>query len=87
LEDKLLPAYREMLGIFRRNMMLAQPETRPFFPALVEYVEIWDRYMANVIPFEVGARLGHNEATLYPFYDHLQQMHDKLRSRLASGNA
>lgn len=85
LKERLLPAYREMVRIFRENIMLAESETREYFAPLVEYVEIWDRHISGNLPTEVGQRLGHTEAVLHPFYTHLQDVHDKLRSRLAQG--
>lgn len=36
----LMPRYREMIDVFREKMWLAEPETRKFFPQLVEYVDV-----------------------------------------------
>ena len=84
LADELIPAYRRMLITFRDNLWLAEPETRPFFNELLEFVEIWERWLAHSLPHEVVQTLGHSEERLYPFYKHLEAQHDELR-RLLSG--
>jgi hypothetical protein len=81
----LIPSYRRMLTIFRDNFWLAEPETRPYFPKLLEFVDMWDRWLANSVPIEVVRKLGHSESSLHPFYDHLETKHDALRSHLSEG--
>jgi len=84
LDEELLPAYRQMLQIFRDNMWLAEPETRTFFATLLEYNEIWNRWKKKTLPPEVLQRLNHGEAPLLPFYEHLQEKHDALQVKLSS---
>ena len=85
--NELLPAYRRMVTVFRDNLWLAESETRDHFPNLLEFVEIWDRSVADSLPREVLTRLGHNEKALQPLYNNLQETHDALRSQLAAGDA
>lgn len=85
LREDLLPAYREMAKLFRDNYWLADTDTRAFYRELIEYVEIWNRSQANTIPGGVLQRLGHAEAKLHPFYEHLQQKHDSLRKKIEDG--
>jgi hypothetical protein len=87
LMQDLLPAYRSMVKVFRENMWLADEDTRTFFGALIEFIEIWDRWTANALPAEVADELDHSEETLHPFYDHLEQRHNDLRGKLAQGKA
>lgn len=83
--EELVPAYRRMLEVFRDNIWLAELKTRGFFNKLLEFVEIWERWLARAIPYEVVQKLGHSEETLEPFYRHLEQKHDELRERLSRG--
>lgn len=87
LVEHLLPAYRAMAKVFRENMWLADEDTRAHFGSLVEYVEIWDRWLAKGVPAEVVRRVDRGEAALHPFYAHLESRHDELRKRLAEGKA
>lgn len=86
LREDLLPAYRQMIEVFRKNIWLADPDTRTYFGGLLEFVDIWDRWLERSLPPEVLEQLKHSEATLHPFYEHLQLRHDELRSLLAQGD-
>lgn len=79
LEDELLPLYREMVERFRTHYWLAEPDTREYFPELVEFVELWNRAVEDSVPGEVVVELEHSEKRLYPFFNHLTQKHDELR--------
>ncbi len=85
LEDYLLPMYRQMVTIFRENLWLAEADTRTHFGKLLDFVELWDRWLAKAVPSEVMEALGHGEESLHPFYQHLQDTHDELRAKLARG--
>jgi hypothetical protein len=87
LEEELLPAYRQMADLFRENYWLADPDTRSHYQYLIEFVELWDRWMAKSIPGEVLQRIGHTEDNLKPFYEHLRQKHDALRTEIEKGTA
>lgn len=71
--------------MFRENLWLADEDTQKHLGPLVEYVELWERWLAKAIPAEVLKRVDKGEAALHPFYDHLQRRHDELRKKLAEG--
>ena len=85
LQEELLPAYRQMAKLFRENLWLADPDTREHYQHLIEFIELWDRWLAKSIPGEVIERLGHSEENLKPFYDHLRKRHDDLRAKIKQG--
>jgi hypothetical protein len=85
--EELFPDYQSMLRIFRDNLWLAQAETRSYFPALFEFVEIWNRWLKETLPAEMVHIIGHNEEPLHPFYEHLRRKHDELQARLSKGKA
>ncbi len=85
--EEIIPAYQGMLAVFRDNLWLAEPETRSHFPALIEFVEIWDRWLNAAIPDELIQLVGHSEEPLHPFYDHLRRKHDELQAKISQGGA
>lgn len=87
LHKELLPAYHVMAQLFRENLWLADPVTCTHYESLIEFVEIWDRWEAKAMPAELLKELGHTEAKLTEFYEHLQQKHDSLRQKLKDGIA
>ena len=82
-KELLMPKYRYMVTIFQQKMWLAEPETRPFLPKLVEFVYVWDKILNSRLPREIAGVIGHTEENLKPFYTHLEQMHDRLRSKIS----
>ena len=76
-----------MAKLFRENLWLAEPETTKHYQHLIEFVELWDRWLAKAIPAEVIKRLEHGEDRLKPFYGYLQQKHDDLRAKIERGEA
>ena len=87
LTKELLPAYRRMANLFRDNYWLAEKDTRLFYPAVLAFVEIWERWMANALPVEVWRRLDHSENHLLGFYANIASSHDRLRAKLEHGAA
>lgn len=85
LHEELLPAYRKMVALFRDGYWLAEPETRIYYAGLLQFVEIWDRWVDKALPREVLKRLGHNEDSLTPFYAHIERMRDAIRQKLKDG--
>lgn len=83
--DVLMPRYREMVNVFREKMWLAEPETRDFFPKLVEFFDVWDKILADKLPGSIALAIGHTEENLKPLYRHLEEVHDRLRSEVRSG--
>jgi|SRR5580658_500112 hypothetical protein len=82
--DVMMPLYRNMLQTFRDRMWLAETETRDYLPALVEFVDVWERHLRGTMPGEVLLEINHTEQNLHPFYDHLKSTHDRLRHVLAA---
>jgi hypothetical protein len=85
LEEALLPLYRQMAQLFRDNLWLAEVETRAHYQKLIEFIDIWDRWIAKSIPSEVLKNLDHSEKWLHPFYQHLEEKHDQLRAQIQKG--
>lgn len=81
--DVLMPRYRSMIDIFRDKMWLAEPETRDYFGQLVEFVDVWDKILADKLPRSVAPAINHTEANLAPFYAHLEEVHDRLRREIS----
>jgi hypothetical protein len=86
LADSLLPGYRKMVSLFRDKLWLADIDTRHYYPVLVEYLDIWERWVDNSLPPELVERTGHTEARLRPFYKHIQAHYEELRAAVASGD-
>jgi hypothetical protein len=87
LQKELLPAYRRMANLFRENYWLAEKETRVYYPAVLEFVEIWERRITGTLPAEIWRKLNHTEDNLVGFHRHISTVHDELRSRLERGTA
>ena len=85
LTEQLIPAYKEMITLFRENMWLAEVETTKYFQILLEFIDIWDRWIDKSLPLEVWKKLEHSEDKLTPFYDHIESVHQSLISKLKSG--
>src|SRR5688572_7793442 len=67
-----------MLTTLREHLWLAEHETRSYFSALLEYVELWERWLAKTMPNEVLERLQHGEGSLKKFYEHISLFLDEL---------
>jgi hypothetical protein len=80
--EVLMPRYRDMINTFREKMWLAEPETREFFPQLVEFVDVWDKILGEKLPRSVAVVIGHTEHNLTDFYRHIAEVHDRLRSEI-----
>lgn len=85
LHERLIPAYRKMLDLFREKIWLAEDETRGYYAEFVEFVDIWERWLAGSLPPELIERTGHTEQKLHPFYKHLEAQHLRLRRTVARG--
>jgi hypothetical protein len=81
--ENIMPLYRRMVETFRDKISLAETPTRQHFPALIEFVEVWDRFLQGKIPGQVTQTLGHTEKNVHPLYANLEQTHDRLQRRLA----
>jgi hypothetical protein len=87
LTKSLLPSYRRMITIFRDNYYLAEHTTRDYFQSLIEFVNLWDRWLDKSIPKEVIEDLDRGEKILEPFYNNLRETHEELRIKLSEGKA
>lgn len=83
--ERLMPAYRKMVDLFREKLWLAADETRQHYPLLVEFVDVWERWLSGALPPELIERTGHSESKLHPFYAHLEAEHARLRRTLSRG--
>ena len=63
-----------MIKIFRENMWLVELETVEYFQKLLEFIDIWDRYLDKSMPEEVLEKLNHSEENLKPFYYQLARV-------------
>lgn len=83
LREELIPTYQEMVKLFTCRMYLAEASTRAHYAKLLEFVEIWNRHLAQSIPPEVIEELGHNEAELYPLYEDVEKHFTRLQNKLS----
>lgn len=85
LKAELVPKYREMLALFTDRYHLAEPDTRTFYQEFLEFVEIWNRWLADSLPTEVLEKLEHTEEKVKPFYEHLESKMQQLQDEIARG--
>ncbi len=81
-ENELLPLYYRMLDVFRDNYWLAEPETEKYYPILVEYVDMWKRWLEKSVDPEVARTMGADEEKLNQFYEELERRTQILRSKI-----
>ena len=53
------------------------------FDTRFEFVYVWDKILNGRLPREIAGVIGHTEENLKPFCTHLEQMHDRLRSKIS----
>lgn len=82
LREETIPLYGQMVDLFTAKMHLTESSTRAHFPALVEFVEMWDRSLRGTLPREVAERVGPNEESLMPFYADLETNFERLQAAL-----
>ena len=87
LYGELIPSYRKLVALFRENYWLSEPATREYYSGILEFVDLWERWVDKSLPVEVLRRLGHTEERLQPFYEHLASKHDEIRAKLKAGGA
>lgn len=85
LKRELIPKYREMLTLFTDRYHLAAPDTRAFYEVFLEFVEVWNRWLAESLPPEVLDKIGHSEDKVKPFYEHLESKMQQLQDEIAAG--
>jgi len=85
LAGEVIPRYDAMLKLFREKIGLANETTRGHYPALVEFVEIWHRFLAKSLPADVTVELQHDERKLYPLYADIEHEFVRLQNILKDG--
>lgn len=82
LAEEIMPRYHEMVDMFRERMGLAESSTVEHFGALVEFVDLWDRWLDRTIPSEVVVELEHGEDKLAALYEDLADNFRRLKAEL-----
>lgn len=82
LAEEIIPAYCKMVELFTLKMHLAELSTIQHFPALLDFVEIWSRWLDQSLPVEVLGRLNHSEEKLYPLYEDLADNFARMQQTL-----
>ena len=84
LRELLLPKYREMLVHLGTHISLAEPTTRSHYPALVQFVALWDRFLEDGVPRDVLEGMQADgiaqEEALKPLYEDLRAQVERLSS-------
>jgi hypothetical protein len=83
--EELLPKYRQMLALFTEKYHLADADTRAFYQQFLEYVEIWNMWLAEALERDIPTKLGHSESNLKPFYEHLDCKMQQLQNEISRG--
>lgn len=84
LREELMPLYRKMLDLFTEKYWLADEDTRAYYQDFVEFVDIWERYLAEALPREVLRKLEHSEENVLPFYEHAEQKLSALQKDIGA---
>jgi len=82
LKTEIIPLYRAMLEHFNQRLYLCESSTIAYHAKLVEFVEIWNRFLSETIPRSVLRNREHSETELHPFYQDLQDNFNKLSEKL-----
>jgi hypothetical protein len=69
LAEEIMPTYHRMLELFTSKMHFAELSTINHYAVLLEFVDIWDRWLDKSLPHEVVKGLNHSEQKLYPLYE------------------
>ena len=77
----ILPAFRKMLSLFQDKLPLVEESTQAHCSALVEFVEVWNRVMADAISRTLPEKIGHGAEALQELYDDAEGH----RARLVAG--
>ena len=85
LTEKIIPAYRQMVDILKNNYWLAEEQTKEYFPTLVKFVEVWERFLSRTHPVDVIKEISVSEKELMPFYKNIEDTHDSFRKKLKNG--
>lgn len=81
-KNELVPIYRRMLEHFTSHMDLAEPSTLEHYPALVEYVELWNRNLEKKLPSEIADKVDFGETPLFGLYADIERHFMRLIDEL-----
>ena len=81
--EDIMPKYREMLGLFTDRYHLADADTRAFYPAFVEFVEIWNMSLAQSLTRGALKQLDHREENVKPLYEHIEAKMQHLQEEIS----
>ncbi len=81
-KEEIFPQYQKMVQHFIDHYSLAEPSTQTHLITLVEFVEIWERWLQETIPWDVMRNINNNEEKLLPFYEDLQTQLNRLQCKL-----
>lgn len=84
LREELMPLYRKILDLFTDKYWLADNDTRTYYQDFLEFVEIWERYLAEALPGDVIQKLEHTEENVLPFYEHVEQKLSILQDEIGA---
>jgi hypothetical protein len=59
LTVELIPLYRKMLDVFTEHYWLADSDTRAYYQEFLEFVEVWERFLAESLPRGNGGGPSH----------------------------
>jgi hypothetical protein len=82
--DMIVPAYRQILGVFRDKICLSESTTRQYLPLLIEFTDINKRLLRASLPPDVATEMGHDDKKLDCLYQDITATHDRLRQALVS---
>ncbi|MGA9164654.1 MAG: hypothetical protein WBZ31_09335 [Thiobacillus sp.] len=82
LREELMPLYRKMLDAFTDKYWLADEDTRAYYQSFLEFVEVWERFLAKALPGDVIRKLGHSEENVVPFYEHVERRLSALQEEI-----
>jgi len=81
----IVPLYRRMLEHFTDNYWLAEPQTRDYYQAFFEFVEIWIMQEEEVLAFELKERIRPDMKQVSAFFDHLEETLTRLQGEVSRG--
>ena len=82
LREELMPLYRKILDLFTEKYWLADEDTRKYYQQFLEFVEIWERYLAEALPGDVIRKLDHSEENVHAFYEHIERRLSSLQGEI-----
>ncbi|MFQ5794802.1 MAG: hypothetical protein ACE5JP_07120 [Candidatus Bipolaricaulia bacterium] len=83
IEEKLIPGLEKMLDLFREKRWLAEESTEEYYPGLVEFIEIENRFKAGILSSEVRDEL--DKSSFRALFEDLQNHLRRLRAQLREG--